>query len=104
MSALNGPIENVAYPELPYHAATKGYVDQRFFAYTPIDQLDFRFQAIYAQKSDLQTTDQMMLTLLRNISQSAVPDPFAFLDYKDTFLYRMSFPTETIVYHFNPIA
>jgi hypothetical protein len=45
-----------------------------------------------------------MLTLLRNISQSAVPDPFVFLDYSVSFLYRMSFPTETIYYHFDPVA
>jgi hypothetical protein len=37
VSVLNGPIENVASPELPHHAATKGYVDQRFFSYTPTD-------------------------------------------------------------------
>ncbi len=49
-------------------------------------------------------TDQMMLTLLMNISPSAVPEPFAFLETKVTFLYRMSFPTERIVYHFDPIA
>ena len=45
-----------------------------------------------------------MLTLLRNISQSAVPDPFAFLDYNVTFLYRLSFPTETICYYFDSVA
>ncbi len=93
LSVLNGPIKNVAYPELPHHAATKGYVDQRFLAYTPTDKLDLRFQATYATKSDLQTTDQRMLTLLRNISLSAIPDLFAFLEYNVTFLYRMSFPT-----------
>ncbi len=103
-SVLNGPIENVASPELPHHAATKGYVDQRFFSYTLTDQLDFRFQAIYAKISDLQTTDQRMLTLLRNMSPSAIPDPFAFLENNVYFLYRMSFPTETIAYHFVPIA
>jgi hypothetical protein len=43
MSALDGPIENVAFPELHHHADTKGYVDNRFIAYTPTDKLDFRF-------------------------------------------------------------
>ncbi len=52
MSVLNGPIENVAYLELPHHAVTMGYVDQRFFTYTPTDQLDFRFDA-YAKKLEL---------------------------------------------------
>ena len=48
-----------------------------------------------------------MLTLLRNISQSSIPDPFAFLDYHVTFVYR-PFPVLRfriyIVYHFDPIA
>ncbi len=50
MSLLNGPIENVAYPELPHHATTKGYVDQSFLAYTPTKLIDFRFEAVYAKK------------------------------------------------------
>jgi hypothetical protein len=45
-----------------------------------------------------------MLTLLRNIAQFAVSDPFAFLEYNVTFLYRTSFPTERICYHFDPVA
>ncbi len=46
-----------------------------------------------------------MFTLLWNISQSSIPDPFIFLDYSVTFLCRLSFPfTETILYHFDPIA
>ncbi len=104
MSVLNGPIENMAPLELHHHAATKGYVDNRFIAYTPTDQLDLRFLSIYAKKSDLQTTDQRMLTLLRNISQTIIPDPFVFLDFSASFLYRMSFPVITIAYHFDPVA
>jgi len=48
-----------------------------------------------------------MLTLLHNISQSAIPNPFAFLDYNVTFLYRRTtfdFFNQSIVYHFDPIA
>ena len=48
-----------------------------------------------------------MLTLLRNMSQTTVPDPFAFLEYKVTFLLRQNlvFPlTQTCCYHFDPIA
>ena len=60
-----------------------------------------------ARKSDLQMTDQRMLTLLRNISPSSIPDPFAFLDYNVTYLYR-PFPVLpfriSVVYHFDPIA
>ncbi len=74
MNLLNGPIENVAYPELPHHAATKCYVDQRFLAYTPSELMYFRFEALYAKKSDLKTTDQMIRTLLRNVSSSDIPD------------------------------
>jgi hypothetical protein len=53
MSCLNGPISQVETPELFYQAATKGYVDNRFIAYTPTDLLDFRFESIYAKKSDV---------------------------------------------------
>ena len=48
-----------------------------------------------------------MLTLLRNISQSSIPDPFAFLDYNVTFLLRATLVlpfNKTIVHHFDPIA
>jgi hypothetical protein len=45
-----------------------------------------------------------MLTLLRNISESSIPEPFALLEYNANFLYRMSFPTETICYYFDPVA
>ena len=48
-----------------------------------------------------------MLTLLRNMSQITIPDPFAFLDYYVTFLLRQSlvFPfTQTVCYHFDPVA
>jgi hypothetical protein len=48
-----------------------------------------------------------MLTLLRNISQTAIPDPFAFLEYNVTFLYRQTpvgIFNRSIVYHFDPIA
>jgi hypothetical protein len=48
-----------------------------------------------------------MLTLLRNISQSSIPDPFAFLSYNVTFLDR-PFPVLpfriSVVYHFDPVA
>ncbi len=92
MSLLNGPIENVAYSKLHHRAATKEYVDDRFIAYTPSKQTNFQFEPVYAKMSDLQTTDICMLTLLRNISQSSIPDPFAFLYYEVTFFYRLAFP------------
>jgi hypothetical protein len=107
MSGLNGPISQVGTPELSHQVANKGYVDNRFIAYTPTEQMNFQFQSLYARKSDLQTTDQRMLTLLRNISPSNIPNPFAFLDYHVTFLYR-PFPVLpfkiSIVYHFDPVA
>ncbi len=85
----------------------KSYVDNRFIAYTPTDLLDFRLESLYAKKSDLQTTDLSMLTLLRNISQASVPGPFVFLEYPVTFLLRQNlvFPfTQTVCYHFDPVA
>ncbi len=66
--------------------------------------MDFRFESLYAKKSELQDTDQMMLTLLRNISPSAIPDQFTFLEYKVKFLDRMSIPSERVAYHFDPVA
>jgi len=63
-----------------------------------------QFEALYAKKSDLLTTD---LTLLRNISQSSIPYPFAFLNYNVTFLLRETLVllfNKTIVYHFDPVA
>jgi hypothetical protein len=96
MSLVNGLIENLPTPYLGHQAATKGYVDNRFIAYTPTDLLDFRFESLYAKKTDSQTTDLRMLTLLRNMSQTTVPDMFAFLDYYVTFLLR-----ETLVLPFN---
>jgi hypothetical protein len=48
-----------------------------------------------------------MLTLLRNISASAIPNPFAFLDYFVIFLPRQNLVflfTHTICYHFDPVA
>ncbi len=107
MSLLNDPIENVAYHELHHNAATKGDVDDRFIAYTPTKQINFNFESLYAKKWDLQTTDLSMLALLRNISQSSIPDPFAFLDYKVTFFYRetLAFPfNKAICCHFDPVA
>ena len=107
MYCLNGPISQVGTPELSHQAANKGSVDSRFVAYTPTEQMNFQFEALYAKKSDLQTTDLRMLTLLRNISQSAIPDPFAFLDYNVTFLFRQTTVgifNKSIVYHFDPIA
>ena len=86
MSVLNGPMSQVGTPELSHQAANKGYVDNRFMAYTPTEQMNVQFQSLYARKSDLLTTDMRMLTLLRNISQSAILDPFAFLEYNVTFL------------------
>ena len=76
-------------------------------AYTPTEQINLQFQSLFARKSDLLTIDLCMLTLLRNITQSAIPDPFAFLEYNVTFLYRRTtFGTfnQSIVYHFDPIA
>jgi len=69
--------------------------------------MNLQFQSLYARKSDLLTTDLRMLTLLRNISPSSIPDPFAFLDYNVTFLYRPfhELPFRiSVVYHFDPIA
>ena len=48
-----------------------------------------------------------MLTLLRNISQARVPNPFVFLEYSVTFLLlqNLVFPfTQTVCYHFDPVA
>ena len=48
-----------------------------------------------------------MLTLLRNMSQTTVPDIFAFLDFYVTFLLREThvFPfNKTVCYHFDPVA
>jgi hypothetical protein len=107
MSVLNGPISQVGTPELSQQAANKGYVDSQFIAYTPTDQLDFRFESIYTKKSEVLTTDLRMLTLVRNMSQASVPDPFAFLDYFVTFLLRQKlvFPfTQTVCYHFDSVA
>jgi hypothetical protein len=107
MSCLNGPISQVGTPELSHQAANKSYVDTRFLDYTPTDQLDLRFESIYTKKSDLQTTDLRLLTLLRNMSQTTVPDPFAFLDYYVTFLLRQKLVspfTQTVCYHFDPVA
>ena len=56
-------------------------------AYTPTEQINLQFQSLFARKSDLLTIDLCMLTLLRNITQSAIPDPFAFLEYNVTFLF-----------------
>ena len=99
MTVLNGPISQVGTPELSHQAANKGYVDNRFIAYTPTDLLYFRFESIDTKKSEVQTTDLRLLTLLRNMSQTTVPDPFASLNYKVTFLLRQNlvFPfTQTV--------
>jgi hypothetical protein len=107
MSLANGLIENLANPELSHQAANKIYVDNRLLSYTPIEQMNLQFEAIYTKKSDLQLTDLRMLTLLRNMSQTTVPDPFAFFDYYVTFLLRQNlvFPfTQTVCYHFDPVA
>jgi hypothetical protein len=48
-----------------------------------------------------------MLTLLRNISQTSIPDPFAFLDYSVSFLLwgTLVLPfNKTACYHFDPVA
>jgi hypothetical protein len=107
MSVLNSPISQVRTPELFHQAARKRYVDNRFVAYTPTDQMVNKCEALYARKSDFQTTDQRMLTILRNISPSAIPDPFAFLDYNVTFLLRETLVlpfNKTIIYHFDLVA
>ncbi len=107
MSVLNGPISQVGMPELSHQAANKSFVDNQFIAYTPTEQMNTRFESLYTKKSNLQTTDQRMLTLLRNISQSSIPDPFAFFDYFVTFLLRQNlvFPfTQTVCYHFDPVS
>jgi hypothetical protein len=48
-----------------------------------------------------------MLTLFWNISQSSVPDPFAFFDCNVTFILRETLVlplNKTICYHFGPVA
>ena len=48
-----------------------------------------------------------MLTLLRNMSQTTVPDPFAFLYYYVTFLLRENLVltfNKTICYPLDPVA
>ena len=106
MSVLNGPISQVGTPELCHQAANKGYVDNRFIAYTRTEQMNWQFESLYARKSDLQSTDLRILTLLRNISPSSIPDPFAFLDYNVSFLH-CPFPVLpfkiSVAYHFDPI-
>jgi hypothetical protein len=57
MPVLNGPISQVCTQELLHQPANKGYVDNRFIAYTPTEQMNLQFQSVYARKSDLQTTD-----------------------------------------------
>jgi hypothetical protein len=107
MSVPNGPISQVGTPELSHQAANKSYVDIRFLSYTPTEQMVNQFQSLYACKSDLQTTDLRMLTLLRNISQASIPDPFAFLDYYVTFLLRETLVlpfNKTVCFHFDPVA
>ena len=90
ISVLNGPMSHVGTPELSYQVANKFYVDNRFLSYTPTDLLDLRFASIYARKSEVQTMDLRLLTLVRNMSQTTVPDPFAFLDYFVTILLRQN--------------
>jgi len=66
-----------------------------------------KFEWLYALKSELQTTDQQMHTLLKNITPSAIPDLFAFSDGYVSFLLRqnIAFPfTQTDCYHFDPVA
>ena len=107
MSVPNGPISNLASHYLLHQAATKVYVDNRFIAYTTTERMNVQFEDLYARKSDLQTTDQRMLKLPRNISPSTIPDPFAFLEYNITFLLRPTLVlpfNKTIAYHVDPIA
>ena len=107
MSVINGFISQVGTPKLSRQAANKGYVDNCFMAYTPTEQINLQFQLLYARKSDLLATDMLMLTLLRTISHSAIRDPFAFLEYNVTFLYRRTtfgIYNQSIVYHFDLIA
>ncbi len=66
--------------------------------------MNYKSESLYAKKADLRTTDLHMLTLLRNISQTNIPDPFVCIAYNVTFLYRISFPVTTIAYHFDPVA
>jgi hypothetical protein len=107
MSLANGLVENLATPDLGHQAANKFYVDNRFLSYTPTEQMNIKFESLYARKSELQTTNLRLPTLLRNMSQTTVPDPFVFLDYSVTFLLRQNlvFPfTQTVCYHFDPVA
>ena len=53
MSVLNGPISQIDAPELLHRAANKGYVDNRFIAYTPTEQMNLQFESLYARKSDI---------------------------------------------------
>ena len=48
---LNGPISQVETPELFHQAANKGYVDNRFIAYTPNDKLNFGFEVVYTKQT-----------------------------------------------------
>jgi hypothetical protein len=74
-SVLNDPISQVETPEISHQAANKGYVDSRFIAYTPTIRMNLQFEALYARKSDLQTTNLRVITLLRKISPSANTRP-----------------------------
>jgi hypothetical protein len=83
------------------------YVDNRFLSYTPTQQMNLQFDSLYTRKSDPQSTNNRMLTLLRNMSQTTVPDPFAFLYYYVTFLPRETLVlsyNKTVSYHFDPVA
>jgi hypothetical protein len=104
---LNGPISQVGTPELSHQATNIFYVDNRLLSYNTTGRLNTQFEALYAKKTDLQTTNLRMLTLLHTMSQTTVPDPFAFLEYYVTFLLRETLVLpfiKSIAYHVDPVA
>jgi hypothetical protein len=107
MSLLNGPISQFGTPELYLQTANKIYVDNLLLSHKTTDRMNNQFEALYVKILDPQTTDQLMLTLLLNISQSSIPYSFAFFEYNVTFLFRETLVVpfnKSIVSHFGPIA
>jgi hypothetical protein len=53
MSLAKSLIENLAIPDLGHQAENKGYVDNRFIAYTPTEKINLQFEAIYSKKNQI---------------------------------------------------
>ena len=49
MSVPSGPISQVGTPELGHQATNKQFVDTRFLSYTPNEQINLQFEAIYSK-------------------------------------------------------